>query len=112
MTSTPPAVADEFAVRYYRWALADARREVEENFPLLRTVKAALPMRAVAYLESLAGDERLQAATALVKRNHRRAVALTGDVWGADEDRIDREYRAAARVWRSEESWYREAMPA
>lgn len=110
MTTMPPAAADEFAVRYYRWALADARREVEENFPLLRAVKAALPMRAVAYLESLAGDERLRAATALVKRNHRRAVALTGDVWGADEERIDREYRDAARVWRPEESWYREAM--
>jgi hypothetical protein len=29
----PAAVADEFAVRYYRWALADARREVEQDCP-------------------------------------------------------------------------------
>jgi hypothetical protein len=39
--------ADEFAVRFYRWALDDARREVTDDFPLLRTVKSGLVMRAV-----------------------------------------------------------------
>jgi hypothetical protein len=84
------APADEFAVPYYRWALGDARRKVRENFPFLRAVKSGLVMRAVAYFESLAGDERLRAATALVKRSHRRGVELAGDSWGAEDEAIDR----------------------
>ena len=105
-----PAAKDEFAVRYYRFALDDARREVRENFPLLRTVRCALPIRAVAYLESFTGDDRLAVATALVKRAHRRAVELTGDSWGAEEERIDQGYRRAVRVRRPEEEWHHQAL--
>src|SRR5882672_4286390 len=94
------AAKDAFAVRYYRWALDAARREVEENFPLLRTVRSALPIRAVAYLESFTEDDRLRVATALVKRSHRRAVELTGDSWGAEEERIDQDYRNAVGIRR------------
>lgn len=52
--------ADELAIRYYRWALDDARREVAEDFPLLRGVKSGLVMRAVAYLESLPAADRVR----------------------------------------------------
>ena len=81
------AAADEFAVRFYRWALADARREVEQGLPLLRTVKWSLAIRAVAWLESLAGD-----------------------AWSADEERVERDYLAVARVERPEEAWYRQVL--
>ena len=104
------APTDEFAVRYYRWALDDARREVRENFPLLRAVKSGLVIRMIAYLESFAGDDRLRVAMALVKRSHRRAVELTTDSWGADEETIDRNYRAAASIPRPDEEWYRHAL--
>ena len=104
------APADEFGVRYYRWALDDARREVRGNFPLLRAVKSGLVMRAVAYFESLADDERLRAATALVKRSHRRAGELTGDPEGAEDEAIDRDYRSAARIARPEEESYRQTL--
>ncbi len=102
--------ADEFAVRYYHWALDDARREIRENFPLLRAVKSGLVMRAIAYFESLGHDERLRAALALVKRSHRRAVELTGDSWGADEEAVDRDYQSAARIPRPTEDSYRRAL--
>jgi hypothetical protein len=104
------APADEFAVRYYRWALDDARREVRGNFPLLRTVKSGLVMRALAYFESLPDDERLRAATALVKRAHRGAVELTGDLRGAEDEAIDRDYWRAARIARPDEESYRQAL--
>ena len=104
------APADEFAVRYYHWALDDVRREVRENFPLLRAVKSGLTMRAVAYFESLADDERLRAAMAPVKRSHRRAVELTGDSWGAADAAVDRDYGSAARTARPEEESYRQAL--
>jgi len=104
------APADEFAVRYYRWALDDIHREVREGFPLLRSIKSSLPMRAVAFLESFSDDDRLRAATALVKRFHPRAIELTGDSFGAAEREVDEGYRAAARIPRPEEEWYRQAM--
>lgn len=101
---------DEFAVRYYRWALDDARREVHEDFPLLRSVRSALPIRVVAYLESFTGDDRLRVATSLVKRSHRRAIELTAGSWGAEDERIDQDYRSAARVRRPEEEWRNQAL--
>ena len=104
------APADEFAVRYYRWALDDARREVGDNFPLLRAVKSGLVTRAIAYFESLPNDERLRAATALVKRSHRRAVELTGDPRDAEDEAIERDYWRAARIARPEEEAYRQAL--
>src|SRR2546428_355874 len=104
------SASDEFAVRYYRWALDDARREVQADFPLLRTVRSALPIRAVAYLEPFSETERLAKMTSLVKRSHRRAVSLTGDSWGAEDERVDEHYRDAARVRRPEEEWRYDAM--
>jgi len=101
---TPRTLSDEFAIRYYRWSLDDARRELRENFPLLRTVKSSLVIRAIAYLESLADRDRLCGATALVKRSHRRAVELAGDSWGAEDEAIDRDYRNAGRIPRPDEA--------
>jgi hypothetical protein len=105
----PRTLSDEFAIRYYRWSLDDARRELRENFPLLRAVKSSLVIRAIAYLESLADRDRLCGATTLVKRSHRRAVELAGDSWGAEDEAIDRDYRNAGRIPRPDEEWSRPA---
>jgi len=32
---------DEFAVRFYRWSLDDAQRELQKGFPLMRMVKGS-----------------------------------------------------------------------
>ena len=80
--------ADEFAVRYYRWSLEDCRREIREDFLLLRTVKSSLVIRALAYLESFPGDDRLRVATALVRRCHRKALEITGESWTAHDEAI------------------------
>lgn len=89
--------ADEFAVRYYRWALEDTSREVRENFSLLRSIKSALPIRAVAFLESFPDADRLGAATAPVKRFHPRALMLSGESLDAADREIDERYRATRR---------------
>ncbi len=106
----PHDAADEFAVRYYRWALDDAVREVREGFPLVRAVTAGLAIRAVAHLESFTGDRRLAVAAALVKRGHRRGVELAGDSWGPAEDQIGQDYVQAVRIARPEEEVYRRAL--
>ena len=106
----PGTAADEFAVRYYRWSLEDCRRETRENFPLLRTVKSSLAIRALAHLESFTGDDRLRVATALVRRCHRKALEITGESWSAHDEEIQQAYMRAARIPRPEEEWYRQAL--
>lgn len=68
---------DEFSVRYYRWALDDARKEVTNSMPLLRSLNTTLALRAVALLDALDDADRQVAATGLVKRFHPRAVEIT-----------------------------------
>jgi hypothetical protein len=104
------AVVDEFRVRYYRWALREARRGLDEEWPLLRGVKSALVIRTLAYLTSLPADRRRLVVTTLVKRFHRRAVGLTGDTWGADEESIAQEYLETMRIPQPEEEEYRQAL--
>ncbi|MBI2002395.1 MAG: hypothetical protein HYS69_14645 [candidate division NC10 bacterium] len=106
----PGTAADEFAVRYYRWSLEDCRREIREDFPLLRTVKSNLAIRALAYLESFPGDDRLRVATGLVRRCHRKALEITGESWTAHDEAIHQDYVRAARILRPEEEWYRQAL--
>ena len=108
--SEPGTAADEFAVRYYRWSLADCRRELQEDFPLLRTVRSSLAIRALAYLQSFAGEDRLRVAMALVRRCHRRALEITEESWSARDEEIQQDYVSAARILRPEEEWYRQAL--
>jgi hypothetical protein len=75
----PEDVKDEFALRFFRWALEDARREIAENYRLIRTVKGSMAMRAAVYLGRLSVDEQLELLTAQAKRAHARGAALAGE---------------------------------
>jgi hypothetical protein len=70
---------EEFAGRYYRWALTEARRDVSERFPLLRSIKGSLAIRTLNYIETLAPIEQLELITASIKRFHPRGSELAGD---------------------------------
>jgi hypothetical protein len=67
---------DEFAVRYYQWAMEDFWREIREGFPLLRRIKGSRVPRLLAIVESLQPEEQFRLAVALVKRVHPRALEL------------------------------------
>jgi hypothetical protein len=71
--------ADWFAVRYYRWALDDALRGAQEDFPGIRLVVGALAIKNYHYLSSLKDQEREAVIRAMVKRFHSRAIDLTGE---------------------------------
>jgi hypothetical protein len=71
---------DEFSLRRYRWALADAKREVMEDFRLLRLEKSRLSFSFVQFAEKLNREDRLTLLSACVKHANPRAVELTGDV--------------------------------
>jgi hypothetical protein len=77
---------EAFRVRYYRWALRDARREVEQGFPFLRAMRQGYHARKVMTLmERLPKADQFRLARALVRRAHPDALALTGESWRAQE---------------------------
>ena len=106
----PIAARDEFAIRYYRWALEDSGREVREGFARLRSIRSAIAIRAVEYLSSLSDSERRRLAAALVKRNHRRALELAGEPISADEAAMIEAFRQAMRNPSAGEEAYRRAV--
>ncbi len=69
----------EFALRRYKWALADARREVREDFRLLRLGKSSLSRSFVQFAETLNSENRLALLTGCIKRAYSRAAELLGD---------------------------------
>lgn len=83
---------DEFAVRYYQWAMEDFRSEMREGFPLLRQIKGSTSLRLVTLMESLGQDEQILLSSGLVKRFHRRATELLNEPWTAKEDRLCQGY--------------------
>ena len=68
---------DEFALRFFRWAIGDARREVGEGLRLIRSIKGASALRAAAYLGRLSPSEQVEVLEALTKRFHPRASAAS-----------------------------------
>ncbi len=82
-----PRAQLEFDERYYRWALDDWRREIDEGFPFLTTLQGLLQKPILRLMNSLDGDERWLLAKALVKRGREDGVLTR---WGdpfTDEDR-------------------------
>jgi len=81
-----------FAMRYYRWALGDFHREIQEGFPLLRRIKGRSSLRLLAAMEPLQRDEQMRFSTALVKRFHPQAMTITGEGLTAEEDELLQRY--------------------
>jgi hypothetical protein len=82
----------EFALRYYQWALEDARREIRDDFPLLRTIKGWTVRRLLARMDSLPEENRLRFGEALVKRFHAQALAIQGETLSAQERALIRDF--------------------
>jgi len=92
------SVRDEFEVRLYKWALMDAKREVDEDFNLLRRVKGASAMAFVAFAERLNAEDRLSLLYAQIKRRHLRAVELTKETIGRREEHLYNEESVSFRA--------------
>jgi len=84
----PSQLRDEFAVRYYHWALEDARSQVEGNLEALRAIRGSSAIRSVAYLDSLTREGQMEVLGALIKVFHPRAVVLTGKPKTEREERL------------------------
>lgn len=89
-------VVDEFAVRVYRWALADAARELREDFPLLRLGARngwQMGQEQLDFALSLPPGERGTFLAASVKLASQRALAILGESPSASEGPLWRAYR-------------------
>jgi hypothetical protein len=60
-------IQEEFALRYYRWALADAEREIVEDYPFLGNIRSASILPVVDYLRKHSPDEQRQFLQACIK---------------------------------------------
>lgn len=81
-------VADEFALRLYRWALTNAEGELSRGFPLIRRVKNENAFRFLELVDTVPHHERKVLCRALVKRFHPRAVQLCGEALSSEETRF------------------------
>jgi hypothetical protein len=81
----------EFMERYHQWAFTDARREVHEDFRLVRRVRNQTAYRFLEMVEPMAKEEQLRLMTALVKRYHKAGLApVPEDITPEDEGLIKR----------------------
>lgn len=79
-------------MRYYRWALGDFRREIQEDFPFLRRIKGRASLRLLAAMEPLRREEQIRFSVALVKRFHPQALEVTGEYSTIEENELIRGY--------------------
>jgi hypothetical protein len=69
----------EFNLRYYRWALQDSRREIENDFPFVGGFKSGPTWHVKDMMAKMPLNNRLFFGAALVKRFHKEAVEAAGD---------------------------------
>jgi hypothetical protein len=89
---SPEAAQAEFKLRYYRWALQDFRREIDESFPFLKGFKTGSPADVLESMSGRSRSEQLTLASALVKRFHKDAVEAAGDQMTPEEEAACKEY--------------------
>jgi hypothetical protein len=83
----------EFAERYHRWSFKDARRETEDDFPLVRRVRNQTVYRFLEMVELMDKNERLRLMAALVKRSHKFGLAHVPEtITAEDESLIQRHF--------------------
>jgi hypothetical protein len=89
----------EFAVRYYRWALQESRREVAHEFPLLRKMGNHDADRFLSLMNSMPKEQRFSLAAALVKRSHiPKGIQGTGEQLSSDDQKAVEKWRQAFLV--------------
>jgi hypothetical protein len=96
---------DEFAVRYYLWALEESRIESNNDFCLLSRVDSLPAAKFIELMRERNGLERDQFARALIKRFHPRAIALLNDHITLEEKEAAEEFRAALKPVPGDRFW-------
>jgi hypothetical protein len=91
-------VRNRFSMRYYRWALEDARREVREDFSLMRKVKQSNLNSLLNWLELYSLKEQMEYFTAMIKHSHHKAASVAGATVSPQEEALIQKSRI---IWMS-----------
>lgn len=86
----------EFGVRYYRWALRDFEREIENGFPHVSQFKSGPCWHVNDMMTRMTPEERRFLGRALVRRFHKEAVMALGEEISESETRWCDEFLARA----------------
>ena len=86
---------NEFALRFYGWALRDARREFEQGFPFLNRIRSNVAVAFVDFVKKLPQDDWAIFRDALIKRTHHGALVLMGEKMMPTEEELLERFRAA-----------------
>lgn len=78
MSHSPSHIQDAFAIAYYRWCCAEAKREVESGFSRVRQFNSLINYGFLDHVEQLAPSAQLKLVGAFLKRRQSRAVELLG----------------------------------
>lgn len=79
---------DEFALIFYRWAQADAKRQAAQQFPLFAFLRDPLAANYVKTYQTLTGNEKVRFLDGMVKRTHQRAVEISGEFITNEEQEV------------------------
>lgn len=93
----PPDIEKELTIRLYRWALQDARREVIQDFPLVRTIQNSGASGFLAYCATMPEDALLTVSRVRVKVFHPYALFYLGETLTADEQELFEESYSSQR---------------
>lgn len=97
---------EEFAKRYFLWALRDADREVKADFPYLRLLPARGTRAALDFIASLSNDERLTLVRAKVKKFHPICSSLGYEITRNEEVMIRYLSEYSRSQIREARGWY------
>jgi len=96
---------DAFDLRYYRWALADADRELRGGFPWLARIRGGGALKLVERMAVLSPVEQRRLMIALLKRVHESALRMTGEHITAEERAIVQAYLDSGRAREKDRYW-------
>ncbi len=78
----------KFKLKFYHWALADARREYSGGFPFLSRLKSTMVFDFLEFVDRLSTSERRALQVCMVKRFHEEGAFLAGDELNGEEGEL------------------------
>ena len=82
----------QLRIRYYRWALEDFEREINEDYPYLQTIAERGVQSWIVLFEGLDNEQKRPLSRVLVKRAFRKFIANTEDPFTAQDAALLKQY--------------------
>lgn len=67
-------VDKEFSMRFYQWCLQEAKKEIEQDYPILRKINSSSTLAMIDRLNLLSESDRYFLISSLIKGTHQRYI--------------------------------------